>query len=209
MKGMNEGRTICFLTLLRPCTLSSLLARTHPLQHSAVSLPALDRALWLAGSCSPAFFLDRTASIYDPLAAPGPDVLSPLARPGGCPGVVSPPTAWPSSSRRGNLGMSWLTVGLGLWQMIFRPAARPRRLLFSQRDDEAVHLLTFRLRVACTTACRARFRRAPGAARQRERSPACPTARPRWCSPPPAAALTPRRRQLSMRPTTPTISMGC
>jgi hypothetical protein len=40
--------------------------------------------------------------------------------------------------------MSWLTVGFGLWQMIFRPAATV--LLFSQRDDEAVHLLTFRLR---------------------------------------------------------------
>ena len=42
------------------------------------------------------------------------------------------------------LGMSWLTVGFGLWHMIFRPAATV--LLFSQRDDEAVHLLTFRLR---------------------------------------------------------------
>lgn len=42
------------------------------------------------------------------------------------------------------LGMSWLTVGFALWQMIFRPAATV--LLFSQRDDEAVHLLTFRLR---------------------------------------------------------------
>ena len=40
--------------------------------------------------------------------------------------------------------MSWLTVGFGLWQMIFRPAATV--LLFSQRDDEAVQLLSFRLR---------------------------------------------------------------
>ena len=42
------------------------------------------------------------------------------------------------------LGMSWLTVGFGLWQMLFRPAATV--LLFSQRDDEAVQLLNFRLR---------------------------------------------------------------
>jgi hypothetical protein len=36
------------------------------------------------------------------------------------------------------LGMSWLTVGFGLWEMIFRPAATV--LLFSRRDDEAVSL---------------------------------------------------------------------
>ena len=42
------------------------------------------------------------------------------------------------------LGMSWLTVGFALWLMLFRPAATV--LLFSKRDDEAVHLLNFRLR---------------------------------------------------------------
>lgn len=42
------------------------------------------------------------------------------------------------------LGMSWLAAGLALWLMLFRPAATV--LLFSKRDDEAVHLLSFRLR---------------------------------------------------------------
>lgn len=41
------------------------------------------------------------------------------------------------------LGMTWLVVGRALWLMLFRPAATA--LLFSQRDDEAVHLLGFRL----------------------------------------------------------------
>lgn len=42
------------------------------------------------------------------------------------------------------LGMSWLAAGFSLWLMLFRPAATV--LLFSKRDDEAVHLLSFRLR---------------------------------------------------------------
>jgi hypothetical protein len=42
------------------------------------------------------------------------------------------------------LGMTWLAVGFALWLMLFRPAATT--LLFSKRDDEAVHLLRFRLR---------------------------------------------------------------
>lgn len=41
------------------------------------------------------------------------------------------------------LGMSWLALGYALWLMIFWPAATV--LLFSKRDDEAVHLLDFRL----------------------------------------------------------------
>ena len=42
------------------------------------------------------------------------------------------------------LGMSWLAVGYALWLMLFRSAATV--LLFSKRDDEAVHLLNYRLR---------------------------------------------------------------
>lgn len=41
------------------------------------------------------------------------------------------------------LGMSWLTTAYALWLMLFRPAATV--LLFSKRDVEAVHLLSFRL----------------------------------------------------------------
>ena len=42
------------------------------------------------------------------------------------------------------LGLSWLIVGWALWLMLFQPAATV--LFFSKRDQEAVHLLAFRLR---------------------------------------------------------------
>lgn len=42
------------------------------------------------------------------------------------------------------LGMSWLVLGYALWLALFRPAAS--ELLFSRRDDEAVHLLDDRLK---------------------------------------------------------------
>jgi len=98
--------------------------------------------LWLACSSSPAFFLDRCGHVYDPMAS----------------GWV-PFRLWPAQVavmetlaahrlavilKARQLGMSWLTVGYGLWLMLFRPAATV--LLFSRRDDEAVHLLNFRLR---------------------------------------------------------------
>lgn len=42
------------------------------------------------------------------------------------------------------LGLTWLVLGFALWLMLFHPAATV--LLFSKRDDEAVHLLDFRLK---------------------------------------------------------------
>lgn len=42
------------------------------------------------------------------------------------------------------LGLTWLVLGFALWLMLFRPAATV--LLFSRRDDEAVHLLDDRLK---------------------------------------------------------------
>lgn len=42
------------------------------------------------------------------------------------------------------LGLTWLVLAYALWLMLFRPAATV--LLFSRRDDEAVHLLTDRLK---------------------------------------------------------------
>ncbi len=42
------------------------------------------------------------------------------------------------------LGMTWLTLADALWQMLFRPKAVV--LLFSRRDDEAIHLLDDRLK---------------------------------------------------------------
>ncbi len=101
-----------------------------------------DGALWLACSQSPAFFLTRYGSVYDPLARGWtpfhlwPSQVSALGR------LERGRLAVILKARQ--LGMSWLTVGFALWQMLFRPAATV--LLFSQRDDEAVHLLTFRLR---------------------------------------------------------------
>lgn len=42
------------------------------------------------------------------------------------------------------LGLTWLVLAYALWLMLYRPAATV--LLFSRRDDEAVHLLDFRLK---------------------------------------------------------------
>jgi len=42
------------------------------------------------------------------------------------------------------LGLTWLVLGYALWLMLFCPAATV--LLFSRRDEEAVDLLTVRLR---------------------------------------------------------------
>ena len=42
------------------------------------------------------------------------------------------------------LGQTWLVLAFALWLMLFHPAATV--LLFSRRDDEAIHLLDFRLK---------------------------------------------------------------
>jgi hypothetical protein len=103
---------------------------------------------WVTCSLDFAYWCDRWAQVYD--AAP--------ARAGGARAWL-PFRLWPSQrevagvlqSRRlvvmlkaRQLGMSWLTTAFGLWLMVFRPAATV--LLFSKRDQEAVHLLSFRLR---------------------------------------------------------------
>jgi hypothetical protein len=104
--------------------------------------PVSDEARWLACSRSPAYFLDHYGYVYDAPAAgwtrfrlwPAP--VQALAQLAG--------HHLPVVLKARQLGMSWLTVGFGLWQMPFRPAATV--LLFSQRDDEAVQLLNSRLR---------------------------------------------------------------
>ena len=109
---------------------------------SASPLQDSDHAAWLACSRSPAFFLDHYGHVYDPGARGWvrfrlwPAQAAALAQ------LEANRLAVVLKARQ--LGMSWLTVGFGLWQMLFRPAATV--LLFSQRDDEAVNLLTFRLR---------------------------------------------------------------
>ena len=101
-----------------------------------------DEARWLACSRSPAYFLDHYGYVYDAPAAGWtrfrlwPAQVQALAQ------LAGHRLAVVLKARQ--LGMSWLTVGFGLWQMLFRPAATV--LLFSQRDDEAVQLLNFRLR---------------------------------------------------------------
>lgn len=119
-------------------------------------MTAIDRAteldpgaLWLACSASPAFFIDRCAQLYDPTGATG----------GGLSRGWQPFRLWPSQVaaletlaanrlcvvlKARQLGMSSLTVAFALWHMLFRPTATV--LLFSKRDDEAVHLLNVRLR---------------------------------------------------------------
>jgi hypothetical protein len=105
------------------------------------------RAEWLTCAASFPYWCDHWVHVYD--AAP--------ASSGG--GRRLPFRLWPAQrevasvlqTRRlvvmlkaRQLGMSWLTVAYGLWLMLFRPAATV--LLFSRRDEEAVHLLSFRLR---------------------------------------------------------------
>ena len=102
----------------------------------------VDGAEWRACALSLGYFLDRYGWVYD---ATGREWI----RFG----------LWPAqrqvarvlAERRlvvilkaRQLGLSWLVVGSALWLMLFRPAATV--LFFSKRDDEAVHLLSFRLR---------------------------------------------------------------
>ena len=90
----------------------------------------------------PAHFLERYCQVYDATAR-----------------VWLPFGLWPAQRdvlidleqhrltvilKARQLGLSWLVVGWALWLMLFQPAATV--LFFSKRDQEAVHLLAFRLR---------------------------------------------------------------
>ena len=91
---------------------------------------------------SPAYFLERYCQVYDATAR-----------------VWLAFGLWPAQRdvlidleqqrltvilKARQLGLSWLVVGWALWLMLFQPAATV--LFFSKRDQEAVHLLAFRLR---------------------------------------------------------------
>ncbi len=97
---------------------------------------------WLACSESPIYFLHHHCQIEDAAA-----------------GRWRPFCLWPAQARTlktfqnhsltivlkaRQLGMTWLVLGYSLWLMIFRPAATV--LLFSRRDEEAIHLLDDRLK---------------------------------------------------------------
>lgn len=97
---------------------------------------------WLACSQSPAYFIDRYGWVYD--AASRAWVRFTL-----WPAQVQAASKMSASRlvvifKARQIGMTWLAVGHALWLLLFRPGATV--LLFSRRDDEAVHLLTFRLR---------------------------------------------------------------
>lgn len=97
---------------------------------------------WLACSESPIYFVHKYCYVYD-------------AQEGGW----IPFRLWSSQAKTlqtlfnnllviilkaRQLGMTWLVLGFALWLILFHPAATI--LLFSRRDDEAVHLLDFRLK---------------------------------------------------------------
>ena len=97
---------------------------------------------WLACSASPVYFLKRFGHVYDPLARGWTRFLLWPAQAAALEQLNAHRLAVVLKARQ--LGMSWLAVGFGLWQMLFHPEATV--LLFSKRDDEAVQLLNFRLR---------------------------------------------------------------
>ncbi len=97
---------------------------------------------WLTCSESPIYFIHKYCYVYD-------------AQEGGW----IPFSLWPAQAKTlqelfnnplviilkaRQLGMTWLVLGFTLWLMLFRSSATV--LLFSRRDDEAVHLLSFRLK---------------------------------------------------------------
>lgn len=92
----------------------------------------------------PAYFLRAYGYVYD---------ASPLVR------AWIPFSLWPAQVttlatmeherlllvlKARQLGLTWLVLGFALWMMLFRRGSTI--LLFSQRDDDAVQLLDFRLR---------------------------------------------------------------
>ncbi len=102
----------------------------------------MERREWLKCALSPAYFLDTYGYVYD---AHERDWIR---------FRLWPAQYWVLQRFLDNrlvvvlkarqLGLSWLSVGFALWLMQFRPAATV--LFFSKRDDEAVHLLDFRLK---------------------------------------------------------------
>lgn len=104
--------------------------------------PEEQRRELLCCAASPSYFINTYCKIYDAVDS----------------GWV-PFTLWPEQTRVLNtfrlkqkviilkarqLGMSWLVLGYALWHVLFRPVASA--LMFSRRDNEAVHLLDYRLK---------------------------------------------------------------
>jgi hypothetical protein len=130
------------MTLTSTLADSMTMSLTHWLE-SPDALPALQQEQERR-KCQrmPAHFLERYCQVYDATAR-----------------VWLPFGLWPAQRdvlidleqhrltvilKARQLGLSWLVVGWALWLMLFQPAATV--LFFSKRDQEAVHLLAFRLR---------------------------------------------------------------
>ena len=130
------------MTLISTSADSLTMSLTHWLE-SPNALPALQQEQERR-QCQriPAYFLERYCQVYDATAR-----------------VWLPFGLWPAQRdvlidleqhrltvilKARQLGLSWLVVGWALWLMLFQPAATV--LFFSKRDQEAVHLLAFRLR---------------------------------------------------------------
>jgi len=97
---------------------------------------------WMLCSTSPIYFTHNYVSIYE--ASSGSWIPFKL-----WPEQASTLTLLNNSQltiilKARQLGCTWLCLAYALWMMLFRPAADV--LLFSRRDDEAVHLLDERLK---------------------------------------------------------------
>ena len=97
---------------------------------------------WLKCSMSCAYFLDTYAYIYDATEREWipfrlwKEQLETLTT------IVANTLVCILKARQ--LGLTWLVLGFALWLMLFHPEATV--LLFSKRDDEAVHLLDDRMK---------------------------------------------------------------
>src|SRR5512136_788220 len=91
---------------------------------------------WLTCAASPLYFIHTYCYVYDAVSGDWvPFHLWP-AQAGTLKTILTNLLVVILKARQ--LGLTWLVLGFALWLMIFHPAATI--LLFSRRDDEAVHL---------------------------------------------------------------------
>ncbi len=101
-----------------------------------------EQADWLACAESPAYFLDAHGQVYDATSRAWLPFKLWRAQFETLRTLLNNRLVIILKARQN--GLTWLLLGYALWQMLFAPAATV--LLFSKRDDEAIHLLDFRLK---------------------------------------------------------------
>lgn len=101
-----------------------------------------EQSEWLVCAESPLYFLDNYAQVYDATTRAWVPFRLWAAQVGVLDTLFN--NRWVIILKARQLGLTWLLLGYVLWLMLFRPAATA--LLFSKRDDEAIHLLDFRLK---------------------------------------------------------------